>query len=396
MTDRHACARCWRRAVLGAWLSSLGVFFALPGCDREPAPSTPVARALELDSLAASSSREEPSTRLVPEFEPPPVVTKVSEAEQGYAQGLFLGEPEGERRRSLARSPVASIERGSGGRSLGFKITLEDGTVGYYKPEQSFSAAHWYSEVAAYYLDRTLGFGRVAPVVGRRLDWKPLRIAAAGDKRLAEVRVDDDGEVRGAFVWWVTEGLNGLPLGRGWEKWIRVEGQPHISPYQRVSVYHKARSATEEELAEARAQEPPRKLADEPDRPDRPAELSDIIVFDYLINNLDRWGGSFVNVRTRGFLGPLLFFDNGAGFWPGDQRFVVMEHRLKTLQRFRRRTVDALKAFDASDFRRRLAQDPLDPVLSEQQIEGVEQRRNEVLRHIAAMERKFGEQAVPW
>ena len=53
------------------------------------------------------------------------------------------------------------------------------------------------------------------------------------------------------------------------------------------------------------------------DRADRGAELSDLVLFDYLIHNIDRWGGGFTNVRTRGEGGPLVFLDNAGGFGAG-------------------------------------------------------------------------------
>ena len=43
---------------------------------------------------------------------------------------------------------------------------------------------------------------------------------------------------------------------------------------------------------------------------------TDVVVFDYLTANTDRWGGDNANVLTRGRGGPLVFLDNGAGFPP--------------------------------------------------------------------------------
>jgi hypothetical protein len=62
---------------------------------------------------------------------------------------------------------IAHVKRSYGGRSVAFKITLEDGTQGYFKPEQTVQSAQWHAEIVAYYLDRALGLGRVAPVVTR-------------------------------------------------------------------------------------------------------------------------------------------------------------------------------------------------------------------------------------
>jgi len=159
------------------------------GCDDEPTPpraESPSREAPETRAPEAADEPEEPPDAGPPDAGPPLRIDRSSR---------FLGEPDHAQRRALATEDVAEIEKGRGGRSLAFKITLSDGTVGYYKPEQSFSAAHWYAEVASYYLDRELGLGRVPPVIGRRMDWEPLREIAAGDERLDEIVVQDDGTV---------------------------------------------------------------------------------------------------------------------------------------------------------------------------------------------------------
>ena len=303
----------------------------------------------------------------------------------------FLGQPDAERIESLRTQPIAEVERGRGGRSLAFKITLADGTQGYFKPKQTFSAAHWYSEVAAYYLDRELGLGRVPPTTGRTFRWSELRAAAGGDSRVSELRISPDGTLQGAFIWWIPEPLKRIRMGRTWERWIRVQRTLPITPYQRPVDY---RSDLRGRPGIREAIDPSRPLATEPDREHRPAELSDLIVFDYLTQNVDRWGGDFTNVRSRGTGGPLVYLDNGAGFWLGEQRLGLMEARLKALQRFRRSTVEAVRAFDLNRFREALQSDPLAPVLTEKQLDGVAQRQRAVLGHVDAMVARFGESRV--
>lgn len=362
-------------------LSALSLVFA-GACDSGATPPGPtVAHAQAPVALAATELPTTPEPATAPTGDDAPFA-------------LFLSEDEAGHRRSLATEAVAEIERGRGGRSLAFKITLVDGTQGYFKPEQSFSAAHWYSEVAAYYLDRELGFGRVPPIVGRRLDWAPLRSVARRDERVDEVVVADDGTVRGAFVWWVSGGLDVLPLGRGWESWIRVQPGLAFTPYQRVRAYRA--EVNGDPLPPEESERNRRDAPDEPPSQERAAELSDMIVFDFLTSNVDRWGGGFTNVRTRGDDGDLVFLDNGAGFWLGRNRLWVMDRRLQALQRFRRSTVDALRAFDIERFERRLAADALAPVLNERQLAGVEERRLAVLEHVAEMQSRFGDEAIPW
>lgn len=306
----------------------------------------------------------------------------------------FLGEPDAARISSLRDSAIGEVVKGRGGRSLAFRITLEDGVKGYFKPKQTFSAAHWYSEVAAYYLDRELGLDRVPPTTGRRFRWEELKAAAGKDDRVAELGIDDDGTIKGAFIWWVPEPLKRLRMGRNWERWVRVQKTLPITPYQRPVDY---RADLNRRPGVREASDPNRPLAKMPDVETRPAELSDLILFDYLTQNVDRWGGDFTNVRTRGAGGPLVYLDNGAGFWLGEQRLGLMESRLEALQRFRRSTIEAIRALDVDAFAARLAGDPLAPVLNEKQLDGLRQRRQAVLDHVEGLVVRFGEAAVfPW
>lgn len=303
----------------------------------------------------------------------------------------FVGEPDAPRIESLRTGTIDVVEKGRGGRSLAFKIRLDDGTEGYFKPKQRFSAAHWYSEVAAYYLDRELGFGRVPPTTGRVFHWRDLRKAAGNDQRIEELERESDGTLVGAFIWWIPDRLERLKLGRRWERWVRVQKSLPITPYQRPIDYRadlNGRPGTRE------ATDPSRPVAGAPPDPRRPAELSDLIVFDYLTQNVDRWGGNFTNVRTRGKGGPLIYLDNGAGFWLGDQRLGLMEARLKALQRFRRTSVEAIRQLDVDAFAARLAEDPVAPVLNEKQLEGLRSRKAAVLAHVDRLVARFGEDQV--
>ena len=314
--------------------------------------------------------------------------TEIKERPVGESfESRFLSEDDERWRNSLATEDVVRIEKGHGGRSLAFKLTLADGRQGYYKPAQSFSAAHWYSEIAAYYLDRELGLGRVPPTVGRAIYWPRLRHVANGDRRIDEVEVQEDHTVRGAFIGWIDGSVPRWVLGQNWERWIRIDRELAITPYQRPRDYRGLLNSTFpfEETEVATFPE-----AKESPRPGRAAELSDLILFDFLTSNVDRWGGGFTNLRLQGPRGPLIFLDNGAGFWLGRNRLGLMDARLEALQRFRKTTVDALQAFDSERFRRRMQTDPLHPFLTEQQISGVEQRRLAALNHINAMYARFG------
>ncbi len=321
----------------------------------------------------------------------------------------FFGAPDAPTVARLNGGTIATVERGRGGRSVGFKITLSDGTKGYYKPEQTFSAAHWYAEIAAFHLDRELGLGRVPPVVGRRFEWSALRRYIAGDARASEVIVGEDGFVRGCFVWWIPEPrLQPWRTSSGWERWVRMQGVGGaVSPFQRARVYVEQNDLRHAALdggvrvapgpdAAVLQQPRSRRGGVAPDMPERPAELSDMILFDFLTNNIDRWGGGNANVLTRGRPGPIVFLDNAAGFIPRQSRNGIMDARLHVLQRFRRRTVDAIRAFDMQRYTRRLSTDALSPVLTSEQLTHLETRRQTLLEHVADMQQRYGDAIYSW
>ena len=280
--------------------------------------------------------------------------------------------------RSLATQPITKVKKGQGGRTLAFHVVLVDGARAYFKPEQTF-AANWFSEVASFHVDRLLGLYRVAPVVSRRLPWSAFAAAAANDSRRPEIRVARDGTVRGALIAWIDTKPVPLGLPDGWEAWLRCEEPPKISPFQRVDDWRRGRVSRRAGGT-----------APTPDVPERPAELSDLILFDYLIANLDRWGGGFTNVRTLGPGGPLIHLDNANGFGRGVVRTKLMDLRLHAVQRFRSQTIEAIAEFDVEALRARLAEEPTAPVLDDRQLAAFEARRRHVLEHVAEMRERFG------
>lgn len=351
-----------------------------------------------------SSALLEPPTMIVEQLEEAPPSVAVSIGEISVFPGgrrshvvadSFFGEREDEPLlRALREGRVLRVEKGRGGRSLGFKLTLDNGEKAYFKAEQTFSAANWFGEVASYHLDRMLGLGRVPAVVSRAFSWSLLAPAAGKDARVSEVIVRD-GTIRGALVAWVTGPLTSLPHQPGWERWIRVDGWPDtaISPFQRPAVWKQqldAKVLPKQVVAQRRSLRP------EPDRENRPAEMSDLIVFDYLTRNQDRWGGENANVLIRGVGGPLVFLDNGASFEPGDARPGLMEARLRLLQRFRRKTIAGVRAFDLERYKERLAAERLQPVLTESQLAGLAERRKALLEWVAENENLHGEAIWAW
>ncbi|MFO0685088.1 MAG: hypothetical protein U0234_23720 [Sandaracinus sp.] len=363
-----------KRALTGVLL--------LLGCGGEAAPAPVPAAASAAPEVVAAPA--EPV--LVDAGE-----TDAAEASAPRSSDAFFGEPDAPRLGVLARAEPTQIERGSGGRSLAFRLTFADGSRGYFKPEQTFSGAHFAAEIAAYHLDRMLGLGRVPPTVGRRMDWAPLRAAAGGDARVSEAVVRE-GAVCGSISYWVPERLVPIRLGLGWESWVRFAPAPSISPFQRARLYAAQASGAVERPEPAETL----RAADAPDTADRAAELSDLVLFDYLTENIDRWGGDYTNVRTRGPGGALVFLDNAAGFIDAPQASPgFMDSRLHAVQRFRRSTIEAIRAFSIDAFRARLEADAC-AVLSERQYAQLEARRATLLAHVDRVIAEHGESALAY
>jgi len=322
-------------------------------------------------------------------------VRPIAAARASVEADSFFGErPDDPVRRAMLEGRIKSVEKGKGGRSLGFKLMLDTGEKAYFKGEQTFSAANWFGEVASYHLDRMLGIGRVPATVSRIFPWDQLVGVVGKDFRRNEIIVRD-GMLQGALVSWVTGPLSKLPHQPGWERWVRVQHWPsaQVTPFQRPLVWKQqveGRGVSKEERARRRSLRP------EPDREDRAAELSDLIVFDYLTRNQDRWGGENANVLIRGPHGPLVFLDNGASFEPGDARPSLMEARIHAVQRFRRRTIAAVRAFDMKRYKARLATELVQPVLNDAQLSGLDERMKHLLEWVAHNESVHGEAIWAW
>jgi hypothetical protein len=382
------------RSALWVALALAGATLGCSGCGAREArvvamqtPHVEVETNFQAPAVVELAPVETPEVELAPvvaEVELAPVVVELPSV---VRTDRFFDTEDAPIRLALATENVAQIENGFAGRSLGFRVTLEDGTRGYFKPEQTFSGTNLYAEIAAYHLDRELGFYRTAASVERRLDWAQLRAVAGNDARVNEVIVGDDGMVTGSFVYWVPERLVALRLPENWEEWMRIEGhRDAITPFQRPGAYARAVAAGE--------RRPFSGEAPEPDIAERPAQLSDLIVFDYLIQNMDRWSENSTNVRTVGEGGPIMFLDNSAAFTLGAPHVSLSDRRLAHVQRFRRSTIDAVRNLDVASFEQRLIDDPNAPELSARQIRNLETRRQLLIAHVDALIAEHGEEAV--
>jgi hypothetical protein len=233
---------------------------------------------------------------------------------------------------------------------------------GAFKP-RTRRGQQWSGEVAAYRLGRVLHIDRIPPSTTRWLRVSQLEGLLAGETAFLERFQKDiirerDGAVRGALTYWVpviraarVERLEQLPR---WTVWLR---QGEAIPPERVA------------LAQ---------------------QLSELIVFDYVAGNWDRWSGG--NVYWDGAGEKLLIMDNNAGFGTRFSEPIArrLQAPLDQVERFSATLYRRLMGLRREDFRAELAEDPAGvTLLTADQITAVLQRRQQVVTRIQALVRQY-------
>jgi hypothetical protein len=271
----------------------------------------------------------------------------------------------------ICRAAFARVERNRGGSTVSFKVRFENQQKALFKPQQRSEIANYRAELAAYRVSRLLGIHRVPPACGRLVPRATLQRAgdATGDaefsRRVMTELLGRGEEVPGAVLYWVPGALEPVP---------GVEAYPALL-------------------------DPARPL--DPAQAGLAADLSTLLLFDFLNDNVDRWsGGNILRQRAEGAgpPGPMLFMDNGASFSaihegrgarPEDQA-----RRLAAVGRFSRAFVAALRGLTAESLGAAVGGDPLGPCLSPAQIAAVLTRRDAIVARVDAAVRAHGEAAA--
>ena len=227
------------------------------------------------------------------------------------------------------------------------------------------------AEVAAYRLARVLGLSNVPPATLRRVPKAALQReleprAAASWPQIAErLVVDAQGEVEGAAIFWI-DGLRDLPI--------------------------EERGARETALRALRQGE---------DIPESLAlllpQLSNLLVFDWLIGNTDRWSGA--NLKGDG-AGQLLFIrdhDFAFGKLSAEQEQRLFAPLARS-ERYSRGLISRARALTPEAFERELAKDPgfarTPPRIEAAALAAVFARRDKLVAHIDGLVASHGPDKV--
>jgi len=273
----------------------------------------------------------------------------------------------------LRGEPVTQV-RPVGTTSVVLRVRSGEQTLGAYRPAASTHPRGHLHEIAAYRVAELLGLDNVPPTVSRTLTVDELRrtLDPNFEDRWPGLRerllADGDGRVRGSLTYWIPElrelGLDQPDALREWSAKLRQGSRMESSDY------------------------PPTLLRD----------LSNCVLFDYLIGNTDRFSGA--NVQGLPDRSRLFIRDHNLAFFTEltPARRDRLSAALERSQRFSRRTVQQLTGLTRASLEAALARDPLHtqatPLLVASQVDALLARRSTLLSYVGALIDEHGADAV--
>ncbi len=258
-----------------------------------------------------------------------------------------------------------------GNTSVVFKMFFETRPHAAFKPAARSRPKGHVAEIAAYRLGRCLELNNVPPVISRRIKRKTMsggltiRQATVWHKLDARIKWNRDGFVQGAAIYWVPAMRNlNLESRRNtqrWLRWLDIDG----------------------EVPEA-----VRPLA---------KDISNMLSFDYLIGNGDRFSGGNMKGDPQGRF--LFLRDHDLAFPRKLSKRLHrrIANRMLSAKRFSRGFFHRLRTLTRERFQDELNRDPLSakgPLLDGRQLAGLFDRREALLSHISSLVQLYGTDRV--
>ena len=268
---------------------------------------------------------------------------------------------------------VFAIKYLGGGSTITLRFLDEKKKVfGAFKPAQTRKQSDYRSEIAAWRLCPLIRCGFDIPynehVKLTRATFDELYSRVEGEKqdRYREAHFDDltfdesDGDawLHGVLKEWVPS-FTQLPIERTdvWRPWLTIEGEG-ATPLGELDVPARDAFSKEDTRGSARKLEHLREHLGETSRRELARQISNMLVYDHLITNWDRFSQKKEYYGTNCQLahGRIVSIDNGASFQTTPHEAV--EQRLKLAQRFSRQLVRALRKLDKRRSFRLLFREP--------------------------------------
>lgn len=340
-----------------------------PAVDRTPAAvdrTPPPAPPLDAGAAAVAATIDDPDIEIEPTIDAGPPAGALT------PDWTFIGQPDEVLLAPLRTGDVARVKFNGGGSSLSIRLEFADGSKAAFKPDQIHRQSDPRKEIAAYRIDRLLALGRVPPAIGRSFPMRELTAKVASSHReyahrLVDEAVPRGGVLRGELSWWIpvlTDGYLGaarLDSTDGivvWRRWLKAGA---TIPPERVALCQ---------------------------------QLSAMALFDFIIDNTDRWTGNNAKMSEDGTV--LYFMDNTLAFGKNPAGHHKTMLYLQRSQTFSRRLVTRLRALERAQLVAVLAKDTgdFDALLTDAEIDAVLGRRDRALAYIDELIAAHGEAKV--
>lgn len=280
------------------------------------------------------------------------------------AAGTFMGMSDELLLERVRTQPIVRFKVNHGGSSLSFRIEFADGSRAAWKPTQTNMQTIPRKEVAAYRLNRLLGLNAVPPAAPRVVAREEL-LSHLHPESLefiprieAETIFGPGGKAVGTASYWIPvikdSGFD-TPAGQLLE-------QTWLSVGQQIPA----------------------------DKRDMAAQLSDLVVFDFLTANPDRLSGGNMKMSADGK--QLYYMDNTMSFFVEPTGKQKTRDALMKTQRFSRATYAALDRISVPTLEQVLSEETGTPyeILTPAEIRAVVARRDVVRQYVAVLVGQFG------
>jgi hypothetical protein len=285
------------------------------------------------------------------------------------SSGTFLGMSDELLLERVRTQPIVRFKFNHGGSSISFRVEFADGSRAAWKPTQTNTQTIPRKELAAYRLNRLLGLNAVPPAAPRAVSRDEL-LSHLHPESLeflprikAETVFNPSGITYGTASYWIPvikdSGFDTPDGQRLSTAWLTVGGE-----------------------------------AIPPDRMAFARQISDLLVFDFLTSNPDRYSGGNMKMSPDGT--ELFYMDNTMSFFVDPQGTEKNREVLLRTQRFSRELYEALDRVTVPTLERALAQEPgaAYDILTPAEIAAVVGRRQFVQQHVRSLIAQLGAPAV--